>query len=174
VDARCASTKHGQESAVKPDAFQDLLPHNHCFGCGPHNPNGLRIKSYWAGDDLSVTRFTPKPYHCAGPKHFVNGGVIATVMDCHCVCTAGAAAYRDAGREIGTGPDRYFATLTLALEYARPTPIDAELVVTATVLERTERTYVLSCELAAADKVCVSARVEAIEVPESWILSPRL
>jgi acyl-coenzyme A thioesterase PaaI-like protein len=116
-----------------------------------------------------VARFTPEPYHCAGPKHFVNGGIIATIIDCHSVCTAAAAAYRDAGRETGSPPDIHYATARLELEYLRPTPIDAELKLEARIVNRTERTYVLCCELSAAGKTRVKARVEAIRVPESWV-----
>ena len=161
------------ESDVKLTALQDQLPHNHCFGCGPHNPNGLRIKSYWSGDELSVARFTPEPHHCAGPKHFVNGGILATIVDCHCICTAAGWAYRDEGREIGTKPDFHYATSTLTLAYRRPTPMNTELELEAHVVERTERTYVLSCALKANGKTCVEATVEAIRVPESWIQGER-
>lgn len=160
-------------SAARLIAFQDRLPHNHCFGCGPDNPHGLCVKSYWAGEDQSVAHFTPRSWHCAGPKHFVNGGILATVIDCHCVCTAMAAAYRDAGREIGSAPGLHYATARLETLYPRPTPIDAELTLEARIVARTEKAYVLSCELSARGKVCVSGRVEAIQVPESWILGPR-
>jgi acyl-coenzyme A thioesterase PaaI-like protein len=165
--------KRDPESGVKLTALQDLLPHNHCFGCGPNNPDGLRIKSYWSGNELSVTRFTPEPYHCAGPTHFVNGGILATVIDCHCICTAAGWAYREAGREIGTGVDFHYATSKLALEYRRPTPMNSELTLTARVTARTERTYVLSCVLEARRKDCVVATVEATRVPESWIRGQR-
>ena len=100
----------------------------------------------------------------------MNGGIIATVIDCHCVCTAAAAAYRDEAREIGSKPDFYFATAKLELQYMRPTPIDGELQIQASIEARTERTYVLSCELAAVGKPRVKALVEAIRVPESWML----
>lgn len=30
-------------------AFQDQIPNNHCFGCGPENASGLQIKSHWVG-----------------------------------------------------------------------------------------------------------------------------
>jgi acyl-coenzyme A thioesterase PaaI-like protein len=116
-----------------------------------------------------VARFTPEPCHCAGPTHFVNGGILATVIDCHCVCTAMATAYRDSGREIGSKPDLHYATTRLELQYLRPTPIDAEIELQARVIERTERTYVLSCELKARGKTRVRAEVEAIAVPESWM-----
>lgn len=117
-----------------------------------------------------MARFTPESCHCAGPTHFVNGGILATLIDCHCVCTSAAAAYRDAGRDIGTRPHLHYATATLEVEYLRPTPIATELVLDAEILRRTERTYVLSCSVEARGKTTVTARVEAIRVPESWIL----
>jgi acyl-coenzyme A thioesterase PaaI-like protein len=165
--------KRDPESGVKLTALQDLLPHNHCFGCGPHNPDGLRIKSYWSGTELSVARFTPEPYHCAGPAHFVNGGILATVIDCHSICTAAGWAYRDAGREIGTGADLYYATSKLALAYLRPTPMHSELTLEARVVDLTDRTYVLSCALRARGKTCVEATVEAIRVSASWMRRQR-
>ena len=121
-----------------------------------------------------MARFTPEPYHCAGPRHFVNGGILATLVDCHGVCTAAAFAYRDQGREIGSQPDLIYATSRLTLEYLRPTPIAATLELTARVAERRERVYVISCELAARDKLCVRAQIEAIQVPASWVASDKL
>jgi len=120
-----------------------------------------------------VARFTPEPHHCAGPTHFVNGGILATLIDCHCVCTAAAAAYRDAGRDIGSGAALHYATAKLELEYLRPTPIAAELGLEARIVGRTERTYVLSCGLTARGKTCVKGTVEAIAVPASWMRRDR-
>jgi acyl-coenzyme A thioesterase PaaI-like protein len=166
--------KRGRGSVVSPEAFQDLLPHNRCFGCGPHNPNGLHLKSYWSGHELSVATFTPETYHCAGPTHFVNGGVIATLIDCHCVCTAAAAAYRDAGRDIGSEPQLHYATARLETEYLRPTPMGTELRLEAAITARTARTYVISCSLLAAGRICVRGLVEAIAVPASWVHGSRV
>jgi acyl-coenzyme A thioesterase PaaI-like protein len=165
--------RRDRESAVSPEFFQDVLPHNHCFGCGPNNPRGLHLKSSWSGDELSVARFTPKPHHCAGPKHFINGGILATLIDCHCVCTAAAAAYRAAGRPIGSEPHLHYATANLQTEYLRPTPAGIELLLEARVTARTKKTYVISCELSADGRICVRGVVEAIAVPASWIHAPR-
>jgi acyl-coenzyme A thioesterase PaaI-like protein len=154
-------------------ALQDQIPHNHCFGCGPDNSRGLRIKSFWDGAGPSVAKFSPQWHHCAGPKHFVNGGVLATIVDCHCICTAAAAAYFDAGRAVGELPFLHYATANLALTYRRPTPIGRELVLTANIDERKGSTYVLSCTVEADAKVCVEARVEAVQVPDSWVNAPR-
>ena len=101
----------------------------------------------------------------------MNGGIIATIIDCHAICTAAASAYRDAGREPGDdGPGLYYATGRLELDYQRPTPIDATIELEARVIERTRRSYVLSCDLHSAGKTRVRATIEAVRVPDSWVL----
>ena len=52
-----------------------------CFGCGPANPQGLRIQSRVEGDEL-VADWTPEPYHQAFPG-MINGGIIGALLDCH-------------------------------------------------------------------------------------------
>ena len=92
--------------------FQDTMPYNHCWGCGPTNSQGLQLKSYWEGEE-AVSAFQPQPYHMAGPAHFLNGGIIATIIDCHRINTAMAHAYYEQGREIGSSPIIWFATASL-------------------------------------------------------------
>src|SRR4030042_3439238 len=84
-------------------AFQDQIPDNGCWGVGPSNVHGLRIKSYWVGEE-SVCAFQPQPHQTAGPPHILNGGILASLIDCHCVCTSIAAAYRAENRAIGSHP----------------------------------------------------------------------
>ena len=150
-------------------ALQDRLPHNHCFGCGPDNRGGLNLKSYWSGDGPSVARFSPQPHHCSAPTHFVNGGIIATLIDCHSICTAMAAAYIDEGRPVGSEPARYFATGSLEISYRRPTPMDTLLELEAEVRERLERGYVLECRVSAAGKLCAVVQVLALPVSAAWM-----
>jgi acyl-coenzyme A thioesterase PaaI-like protein len=150
-------------------AIQDLIPHNHCFGCGPDNEHGLRLKSYWDGSGFSVARFVPQAHHCAGPAHFVNGGILATIVDCHCICTAMAAASYAAGRMPGAAPHDYFATASLDVVYKRPTPIDEPLELAAEIVRGGDRDYVLSCAITAAGKETVTATVAAVRVPDTWM-----
>ena len=150
-------------------ALQDQIPHNHCFGCGPENEAGLYLKSYWSGSGPSLARFEPLARHCAGPEHFVNGGIIATLMDCHCVCTATAAGYWREDRAIGSSPFLCFATSRLQVEYRRPTPMGLPLEISAAVIRENEKAFVLECEIAADGKVCATGEVEAVQVPLSWM-----
>ena len=148
-------------------AFQDAMKDNHCWGCGADNADGLQLKSEWEGD-TSVAHWTPSPAFAAGPRHFLNGGVIATVLDCHGVCTAIADAYRRDDREIGTDPDIWHATTAMEIQYLRPTPIDATVTLHGTILEVGDDGTTVECVLEAGGKQRVLARVTSIRVPDSW------
>jgi len=158
-------------SSARDDAFQDLMPFNHCWGCGADNPDGLRLKSRWSMEvpDLALAAFRPRPEHVAGPTHVLNGGIIATVLDCHGVCTAVADAYRTAGREIGTGETIWFATGTLTVTYLKPAPVDAELELRAHVDRAGERASDVACELLADGGIRARAAVTAVRVPAAWM-----
>lgn len=148
-------------------AFQDAIRDNHCWGCGAANPDGLHLKSAWDGD-RSVARWSPSPQYAAGPRHFLNGGIIATLMDCHGVCTAVADAYRRAGRDIGSDPEIWHATTSIVVTYLRPTPIDASLTIWGTVLSAGEAGTTVGCVVEAAGKERARAEVTSVQVPDSW------
>jgi len=152
---------------MKESAFQDLIPDNHCYGCGPHNAQGLRIKSYWDGDE-AVSTFMPQPFHMAGPVNVLNGGIIGTVIDCHCICTAFADAYRREGRAIGSDPQLWYATASMKVDYLKPTPIDQPLTLRAKVIEAGAKKTRISCSLYAGDQECARGDVLAIRVAHGW------
>ena len=124
-------------------AIQDHYPDDvaHCYGCGRLNADGLQLKTVWDGDE-TVARVTPRPYHTAMPG-FVYGGLIASLVDCHAMGTAAAAAERAAGREIGDGPAPRFVTAQLNVTYLKPTPLGPELEVRGRVREASERKAVV-------------------------------
>lgn len=69
------------------ESLQDRYArNNHCFGCGPANERGLRIKSY-ASDNEVVAEWTPERHHEAFDG-VVNGGIIGALFDCHSNWTA--------------------------------------------------------------------------------------
>lgn len=150
-------------------AFQDQIPNNHCFGCGPDNQQGLQIKSYWHGEDESICRFMPAPHHAAGPTKYLNGGIISTIIDCHSVCTAIAKAYAMAGREIGSGETIWFATGGLNVTFKKPVAIDREVVLKAKIETVKEHKVSLTCTLSSGDDICVESRVVAVKVPDTWL-----
>ncbi len=148
-------------------AFQDQIPDNLCFGCGPGNEQGLRIKSFWDGEE-SVSTFRPQPFHTAGPKQFVNGGIIATVIDCHCLCTAMADAYQRENREIGSEPQIWYVTASLKVDYFCPVSIDLQVNLRAWIVEAGQKKTRLGCSLFSEGKKCAQGEVLAVRVPLSW------
>jgi acyl-coenzyme A thioesterase PaaI-like protein len=160
-----SAAANGVVSAV---AIQDQLGvENHCFGCGRDNPDGLHIKSYVDGDE-TVCRFRARSAFMAGPRHILNGGIIATVIDCHCVCTAIAAAYAAEGRAIGSAPTIWCATASMDVTYLRPTPIGEEATLRAHVESSDGKRFTIACTLESGGKERARGRVVAVRVPPSW------
>ena len=91
---------------------------NHCFGCGPSNERGLRLKSFPEADGL-VARFTPESHHQAF-EGILNGGIIGTLLDCHCNWTA---AWHLMNRDAADRPP-CTVTAEYKIELRAPTPID--------------------------------------------------
>ena len=148
-------------------AFQDYYPDHlsHCYGCGRLNEHGLRIKSYWEGEETLCT-FEPKPYHIAIPG-WVYGGLIASLIDCHCTGTAAAFAYRAEGREMGTEPYFRFVTASLHVRFLRPTPLGVTLQVRAYAKEVKGRKVVVDARVLAQGEVCARGEVVAVRIEES-------
>ena len=67
-----------------------FAPNGRCFGCGPANPRGLRIRSHLDPDGTVVASWTPRPEHEAWDG-IVNGGILGALIDCHSNWTAIAA-----------------------------------------------------------------------------------
>ena len=149
-------------------AFQDEIKNgNQCWGCGSVNENGLQIKSYWSGEEVVCT-WRPKACHNAGPSHVLNGGIIATLIDCHCGWTAIAAAYRREGRGINTEPPIWCATVSLNVKFLRPTPMDEAVVLRARIKETSGKKTIVTCSLSAKGEECAVGEVVAVRVSEKF------
>ena len=149
-------------------AFQDALRDNYCWGCGSLNDDGLHIESRWEGEE-SVCVWQAHDFYAAGPRHILNGGIIATILDCHSVCTAVADAYREEGREMGTDPDIWYVTGSLHVNYLRPTPLSNPVTLRGRVVEKGERRTTVACSLYSGEDECARSEVVAVRVdPQSW------
>ena len=107
-------------------------PASTCFGCGPANAKGLRIRSFVEGD-VTVAEWTPEPHHEAFPG-ILNGGIIGTLMDCHSNWTAAYHLMRRAGAETPPGT----VTADYAVRFLRPTPGNGPVRVTARIADSSE------------------------------------
>lgn len=119
---------------------------------------------------MSICEFTPSDHHSAYPPDVVNGGVIASVIDCHSICTSIEDGYRRAGREIGDdGVPILYATGSLQVSYKAPTRLSGILTVRTTILETAPRRTQL--EVTVMDNsgdVTAEGQVTAVVVPGEW------
>jgi acyl-coenzyme A thioesterase PaaI-like protein len=166
---RRATSTEGAMSASELVAIQDRYPDEFavCYGCGRLNAHGLHVRSVQDGDE-SVASFTPRREHTAVPG-FVYGGLIASLIDCHAIGAAAAAAVRDDGRELGEIPAPRFVTAALHVDYLAPTPLGPRLELRAHVVETTARKSVVEVSVAAAGVTTARGRVVAVRIPESMI-----
>lgn len=148
-------------------ALQDFYPDDfaHCYGCGRLNAHGLHVRTLWEGDE-TVSRFTPRPEHMAMPG-FVYGGLIASLIDCHAMGTASAAALRAEGKGIGDAPSPRFVTAALNISYQKPTPLGPELEIRARIVERSDRKARISATVSVNGVITVSAEAVAVRIPDT-------
>ncbi|MCU0843752.1 MAG: PaaI family thioesterase [Spirochaetes bacterium] len=154
---------------MKEKAFQEYYPEHfsHCYGCGVLNEHGLRIKSYWDGEE-SVCTFQPMPYHTSFPG-FVYGGLIASVIDCHSTATAAAAAYRADGRAMDTIPPLRYVTASLKVDYILPTPLDSPMMLRSAIKEMKGRKVIVTTSLSVDGRECARGELVAVQVPDTMI-----
>ncbi len=118
-----------------------------CFGCGPVNEKGLRIKSHVRGDEV-VCLFTPEDHHQAFPG-MVSGGIIGTLLDCH---SNWAAAHHLMVRR-GEGETPCTVTAEFHVKMRKPTPSDGPLGLVARITESSDNKAVVDAELSAGGNV---------------------
>jgi acyl-coenzyme A thioesterase PaaI-like protein len=140
-------------------ALQDILK-VHCYGCGTLNENGLQIKSFWAGEDV-VCAWRPQPHHIGHPG-ILYGGMIASVVDCHCIWTASAHAHRRAGIEMDGTPRFLYVTAALQINYRKPVPIEQPIQLRAHVVESGERKAIVKCTVVTDGVLCADAELVAV------------
>lgn len=146
----------------KNEYFQDHMPGNVCFGCGRDNHFGLQISSYWEGEEAVCIWNSEEKYQ--GWKGILNGGVLATLIDCHTMGTAMAATYKAENRRLGSEPEYRYATGTLTIKYLKPTSNLKAIELRAKVTEIKGRKVVMTCIAKSDGVVTAEADVIAIRV----------
>ena len=142
------------------EALQDrYAPHNRCFGCGPANEKGLRIKSRVEGD-VVVAEFTPDEHHEAFPG-VMNGGIIGALLDCHSNWAATHHLMVKGGLE--TPPCTVTADFHVVMK--RPTPMTT-VRLTARVVGSTDDRAAVEATLEANGKVTATCRGTFVAVKE--------
>jgi len=138
---------------VSDEALQDRYsPNGACFGCGPRNDKGLRIKSVVKGDEV-VASWRAEKHHEAF-EGMLSGGITGTLLDCHSNWTA---AYHLMRRASAVTPPPV-VTAEYAVKLLRPTPTDGPIDLVARPVEVGDDRAVVEAELWAGGKVCATCR----------------
>jgi len=128
-------------------------PANMCFGCGPANAKGLRIRSFAEGDEV-VAEWTPEPHHEAFPG-MLNGGIIGALLDCHSNWTATHHLMKQSGADAPPCT----VTAEYAIKLTRPTPTtQGPVTLRAKVVESSADRATVEATLEAGGKVCATCR----------------
>jgi acyl-coenzyme A thioesterase PaaI-like protein len=146
---------------VTSDALQDTYaPNGTCFGCGPKNDKGLRLKSLVNGDEVAATWRAEK--HHEAFEGALSGGIAGTLLDCHSNWTAAYHLMRRAS--LPTPPCTVTAEYSVKL--LRPTPTEGPIELVARPVEIADDRAVVEAELRAGGKVCATARGTFVAVKQ--------
>jgi acyl-coenzyme A thioesterase PaaI-like protein len=142
-----------------PSLQERYAPQNRCFGCGPANDKGLRIRSFRDADTV-VCEWQPRPEHEAWDG-VLNGGVIGALFDCHSNWTAAEHLMRTGGTE--TLPPT--VTAEFAVKLRRPTPSTGPVRIVARVVEASSERATVEATLEAGGRICATCRGVFVAVP---------
>ena len=139
---------------------EKYAPNNACWGCGPANAEGLRIRSFLAGDAV-VAEWKPEPKYEAFPG-VLNGGIIGTLLDCHCNWTAAYHLMKQAGED----HPPCTVTADYAIKLLRPTPTHDSVQLSAKVVDYRPDRATIEGTLSADGKICATCRGTFVAVKE--------
>ena len=139
---------------------EQFAPSSICFGCGPANEKGLRIRSIVDGDHTSAV-WQPHPHHEAFPN-VLSGGIIGTLLDCHSNWTAAWAIMNN--QQAKNPPCTVTAEYKVKL--LRPCPTKLPIDMVAFIEESNQRKAVIRAELKADGKITATCEGVFIAVTE--------
>ncbi len=131
---------------------EQFFSQGRCFGCGPLNPNGLKIRSF-PKDDTVICEWKPEEFHEAYPG-ILNGGIVGTLLDCHSNWTA---AYHLMKRNSSDHPP-CTVTAEFSVKLLRPTPTQNSLQLIARVTESKENRATVEADLIVENQCCAKFR----------------
>ena len=139
---------------------EEFAPNSICFGCGPANAKGLKIRSFRTENGLYM-EFNPEDHHQAFPG-MVNGGILGALLDCHGNWTAAVAIMDNEG---STAPP-CTVTASYSVSLRRPTPNDKLLKINSEVVELSSDRAKVKMSLTCEGKVCATGEGLFVAVTE--------
>ena len=133
-----------------------------CFGCGPANDRGLRIRSFPSVDGASVEcEWSPAPHHEAW-ENMLNGGIVGALLDCHSNWTAAWHLMVQAGAEAPPCT----VTADFHVKLLAPTPTDGPVHLSARVTDSTERRATVEATLEVGGTITATCTGHFVAVRE--------
>ena len=139
---------------------EKFAPNSICFGCGPANEKGLKIKSYRNNEGLEM-EFETSEEHQAFPG-IINGGIIGTLLDCHGNWVAAIALMDEEGSE--NPPCTVTASYSINLR--RPTPANSKLNIKGKVIEIKGKMVKVELEMKVEEKICATGEGTFVAIKE--------
>jgi len=127
---------------------EKYAPKNACFGCGPANEKGLRIRSFLRGKEY-VADWKPDKHHEAFDG-MLNGGIIGTLLDCH----MNWATAHHLMVQSGDSAPPCTVTAEFSVKLLRPTPSDGTIRISARIIESSENRAEVESTIQANGEVC--------------------
>jgi len=120
-----------------PEEIVNDDPGNHCFGCSPHNEDGLRLRFVKTQSDAVETSYTAPSKFC-GPEGVIHGGIQAAMLD-EVLGVAAHACMDDEELEV--------VTAEFSLNYRRPALVGRRVVVRGRLVRTDGRDIYLEGEI---------------------------
>ncbi len=120
-----------------PDPNAAPAPGTHCFGCGPSNPEGLRLHFVIEAKDPTAITATATARLTSireGAPGFIHGGIIATMLD-------------EAMSKLNRPLQVVAMTRHMEVDYLRPVPVGETLTITGHHVRRDGRKLFHTAEI---------------------------
>ena len=129
---------------------EKFAPKSICFGCGPANQKGLKIKSVVKNEEV-VADWMPEKFYEAFPG-VLNGGIVGALLDCHSNWTA--AWHLMHRNKMEQPPCTVTAEYKIVLR--RPTPTNVPVHLSAKVADSKEDRATIEARLTSGGQVCAT------------------
>jgi acyl-coenzyme A thioesterase PaaI-like protein len=131
-----------------------------CWGCGPANSDGLHIRSFAENDEVVAEWKPQKKYEAFTGT--LNGGIIGTLLDCHCNWTA---AYHLMKRAKADRPP-CTVTAEYAVKFLRPASTNDSLFLSAKIVDVKNDRATVEGTLSSGGTICATCRGVFVAVKE--------
>ncbi len=98
------------------DTQEHKLPFNRCFGCGPDNPDGMKLEFHLSDSGKSFVCDFRLSRRYTGPPGHAHGGIIATILD-------------EAMGKVNKLRNAVAVTSEMTVKYLKPVPLGVSLTV---------------------------------------------